>query len=81
MVHDQGGLSLLTRADVTLWALTCTQAFLDGRADTTPGHVIAAVPVPGSSPDTAIANLYVSPGTVTGQCRPAVRQAPAREPS
>ncbi|HEY6744344.1 MAG TPA: MMPL family transporter [Mycobacteriales bacterium] len=63
VVHDPGGLTLLTRADVALWALSHTQASLNGSVPDGPGHVIAAIPVPTSTPDTAVTYLYVSSGT------------------
>ena len=63
VVHDPAGLSLLTRADVTLWALSYTQAYVNGDVPDGRGHIIAAVPVPTSTPDTAVTYLYVSAGT------------------
>ncbi|SDX90504.1 putative drug exporter of the RND superfamily [Modestobacter sp. DSM 44400] len=63
VVHDPGGLSVLTRADVVLWALTYTQANLDGAVPPGRGHIIAAVPIPTSTPETAVTYLYVSGDT------------------
>jgi RND superfamily putative drug exporter len=63
VVHDPGGLSILTRADVVLWALTYTQAYLDGDVPPGRGHIIAAVPIPTSTPETAVTYLYVSGDT------------------
>ena len=63
VVHDPGGLSLLTQADVALWALSYTQAYLDGAVPDGRGQIIAAVPVPTSTPRTAVTYLYVSAGT------------------
>jgi len=62
VVHDPGGLSPLTRADVALWALTYTQAYVEGTAPTGRGDIVAAVPVPTTTPDTAVTYLYVTPG-------------------
>lgn len=63
VVHDPAGLSVLSRADVALWALSFTQAYLDGTAPTGPGNIIAAIPIPTATPDTAVTYLYVTPGT------------------
>ena len=63
VVHDPAGLSVLTRADVALWAASHTQAYLSGSVPTGPGQIIAAIPVPTSTPETAVTYLYVSPGT------------------
>ena len=63
VVHDPAGLSVLTRADVALWAASHTQAYLSGAVPAGPGQVLAAVPVPTSTPETAVTYLYVSPGT------------------
>ena len=63
VIHDPGGLSVLTRADVTLRAVAQTQAFL--RGDVPPGRnqIVGAVPLPTASDETAVTYLYVSPGT------------------
>jgi RND superfamily putative drug exporter len=74
VVHDPGGLSLLTRADVALWALTYTQAYLEGTAPSGRGHIIAAVPVPTATPATAVTYLYVSPGTSLARTAELARQ-------
>jgi RND superfamily putative drug exporter len=63
VVHDPGGLSTLTRADVALWALLHTEASLRGDAPTADGNIVAAVPVPTSTPDTAVTYLYTTGGT------------------
>ncbi len=63
VVHDPDGLSNLTRADVALWALTNTQAFLDGVVPDRDGVLVAAVPVPTATATTLVTYLYVTPGT------------------
>ncbi|SNR25047.1 putative drug exporter of the RND superfamily [Blastococcus mobilis] len=63
VVHDPNGLALLTRLDAALWALSHTRATLDGQVPSGGGHILAAVPIPTASPDTAVSYLYVSPGT------------------
>ena len=78
VVHDQAGLSVLTRADVALWALSHTQAYLDGTVPPGRGQVIAAVPVPTSTPDTAVTYLYVSAGTSLAQTDALAREYAAR---
>jgi putative drug exporter of the RND superfamily len=66
VVHDPDGLAVLTRADVVLWALTHVQATLDGDVPAGGGHVLAAVPIPTASPQTAATYLYTTPGTSLG---------------
>jgi RND superfamily putative drug exporter len=63
VVHDAGGLSALTRADVALWAAQHTQASLRGEASSADGTILAAVPVPTSNADTSVTYLYVTGGT------------------
>ncbi|MCV2490370.1 MMPL family transporter [Geodermatophilus sp. YIM 151500] len=63
VVHDPGGLSVLTRADVTLRALAQTQAYLRGDIPRQRGEIIGAVPVPTSTSETAVTYLYISPYT------------------
>ena len=63
VVHDPGGLSLLTRADVTLRALAQTQAYLRGDVPDRRGEIIGAVPLPTDTDETAVTYLYLSPGT------------------
>ncbi|MEO5834471.1 MAG: MMPL family transporter [Nakamurella sp.] len=60
VIHDPGGLSLLTRADAAVWALSFVQASQKGLVPEGPGHIVAAVPVPTVSPNTAVAYLYAS---------------------
>lgn len=60
VVHDPGGLSVLTRADVALWALSFIQASQEGRLPDGPGQIVAAVPVLTANPDTVVTYLYVS---------------------
>lgn len=63
VVHDPAGLSVLTRADVALWAAAHVQASLTGAVPAGRGQIVAAVPVPTSTPETAASYLYVSSGT------------------
>lgn len=74
VVRDPGGLSVLTRADIALWALSYTQAFLEGTAPTGDGNIVAAVPIPTSTPDTAVTYLYVTPGTSLNDAAALARQ-------
>jgi RND superfamily putative drug exporter len=62
VVHDPAGLTLLTQADVALWALSFVQANQEGRTPPGPGQIVGAVPVP-ATPATAVTYLYTSPGT------------------
>lgn len=63
VVHQAGGMTLLTRADSVLWALSRTRSYARGEVPSGPGHIIAAVPIPTSAPDVAVTYLYVSGGT------------------
>ncbi|MGS0687392.1 MMPL family transporter [Nakamurella sp. GG22] len=63
VVHDPAGLTLLTQADVALFALSFVKANQEGRTPPGPAQIIGAVPVPGVTPDTAVTYLYTSPGT------------------
>ncbi|RFU23259.1 MMPL family transporter [Geodermatophilus marinus] len=63
VVHDPDGLSLLTRADVALWALAHTQAYLEGDVPPGTGQIIGAVPLPTDTAQTAATYLYASPRT------------------
>lgn len=74
VVHDPDGLSVLTRADVALWALSFTQAYLDGTVPAARGHIAAAVPIPTGAPDTAVTYLYVTPWTSLAQTAALARQ-------
>jgi RND superfamily putative drug exporter len=69
VVHDPDGLSVLTRADVALWALTHTQAYLNGAVPPGRGQILAAVPVPTATPETAVTYLYVSDRTSLARTR------------
>lgn len=60
VVHDPHGLSVLTRADVIAWALSYTQSYVAGAAQPSGPHILAAVPIPTATPDTAATYLYVS---------------------
>jgi RND superfamily putative drug exporter len=74
VVHDPEGLDLLTRADVTLWALAHTQARLEGTVSPTGDQVVAAVPIPSSDPETAVTYLYVTHGTSLAEATSLARQ-------
>lgn len=63
VVHQPGGLSLLTRADSVLWALATTQDVLEAAEPPPPGSVQAAIPVPTGRSDTTVTYLYMSEGT------------------
>ena len=63
VVHDPAGLTLLTQADVALWALSFVKASQEGLTPPGPGQVVGAVPVPGVTPDIAVTYVYTSPGT------------------
>ena len=63
VVHQQGGISTLTRADVALFALSATKAAQAPDAPSGPDHVLAAIPVPTSDPTNAVTYLYFSDGT------------------
>jgi RND superfamily putative drug exporter len=63
VVHQPGGLSLLTRADSVLWALATTQDKVEGRVPEAPGHLAAAIPVPTGTAELTVTYLYVSDGT------------------
>jgi RND superfamily putative drug exporter len=63
VVHQPGGLSLLTRADAVLWALATTQDVLESPTPPPPGSLAAAIPVPTGRADTAVTYLYVTEGT------------------
>ncbi|TWH71652.1 MMPL family transporter [Modestobacter roseus] len=74
VVHDPDGLSVLTQADVALWAAAHTQAYLDGDVPPGRGQIVAAVPVPTSTPDTAVTYLYVSNYTSLERTRDLARE-------
>ena len=63
IVHDPDGLSLLTRADSTLWALATTQKHLESEGATRPDTLVAAIPVPTGRRDIAVTYLFASPQT------------------
>ena len=63
VVHDPADLTLLTQADVALWALSFVKATQDGRTPPGPGQIVGAVPIPAVTPNTAVTYLYTSPGT------------------
>ena len=67
VVHQPGGLSLLTQADSYLWALATTQDNLEGRTPPGPDQIIAAIPVPTGRSDTTVTYLYGSEGTGTAR--------------
>lgn len=74
VVHDSNGLSALTRGDVTAWALSFIQASTNGTVPDGPGHIVAAVPIPTFTPDTAVTFLYVSSGTSLAETTSLARQ-------
>jgi RND superfamily putative drug exporter len=74
VVHDPGGLDPLTRADVALWALAHTQAQLQGTVSPTGEQVVAALPIPTSTADTAVTYLYVTRGTSLAEATSLARQ-------
>ncbi|TYP89564.1 MMPL family transporter [Blastococcus xanthinilyticus] len=74
VVHDPGGLSALTRADIALWALQHTQPALRGEAPTADGNIVAAVPLPTSTPETAVTYLYTTGGTSLSEGTALARQ-------
>jgi RND superfamily putative drug exporter len=63
VVHQPGGLSLLTRADSVLWALATTQDVINSPTPPPPGQLLAAIPVPTGRADTTVTYLYVTDGT------------------
>ena len=63
VVHQPGGLSLLTRADSLLWAAATTQNVLNHPELVIPGQIVAAIPVPTGVSDTTVTYLYMSDGT------------------
>lgn len=63
VVHQPGGLSLLTRADSVLWAAATTKNVIDHPEQVIPGQVVAAIPVPTGASDTTVTYLYMSEGT------------------
>jgi RND superfamily putative drug exporter len=74
VVHDPGGLDPLTRADVALWALAHTQAYLAGDVPPTGEQIVAAVPIPTSTPETAVTYLYVTRATSLAEATSLARQ-------
>jgi RND superfamily putative drug exporter len=63
VVHQEGGLSLLTRADSVLWALATTQEVIEAPTAPPAGSLRAAIPVPTGRADTTVTYLYVTEGT------------------
>ena len=63
VVHQEGGLSVLTRADSFLWALATTQDTLQSGGAPKPNTIAAAIPVPTGRADVTVTYLYVAPGT------------------
>lgn len=60
VVHQPGGLSLLTRADSILWALGTTQRVLETGVPPPINTIQAAIPVPTGRSDTTVTFLYPS---------------------
>lgn len=63
VVHQPGGLSMLTRADSLLWALSTTRQVLQAPAPPPSGSNLAAIPVPTGRADTTVTYLFFSDGT------------------
>jgi RND superfamily putative drug exporter len=63
VVHEPGGMNLLTRADSLLWALATTQDTLQAGSAPKPDTIAAAIPVPTGRSDVTVTYLYVAPGT------------------
>ena len=63
VVHEPGGMNLLTRADSLLWALATTQDTLQAGSPPKPDTIAAAIPVPTGRSDVTVTYLYVAPGT------------------
>jgi putative drug exporter of the RND superfamily len=63
VVHQDGGLSLLTRADSLLWGLATTQDTLQSDSPPKADTIAAAIPLPTGRSDIAVTYLYVAPGT------------------
>jgi len=63
VVHQAGGMNLLTRADSLLWALATTQDTLRSGNPPEADTVAAAIPVPTDRSDLTVTYLYVAPGT------------------
>ncbi len=64
VVHDPAGLDPLTRADVVLWALAHVQASEQGLVPDERNQIVAAIPIPTATPQTAVTYLYFSGGTL-----------------
>ena len=64
VVHDPDGLSALTRADVVLRALSFVQASQQGLVPDERNQIVAAIPIPTATPQTAVTYLYFSAGTL-----------------
>ncbi len=60
VVHQPGGLSLLTQADSLLWALATTQNVLEAPTPPPPGSLAAAIPVPTGRSDTTVTYLFTT---------------------
>ncbi|RCK68619.1 hypothetical protein DT076_15450 [Desertihabitans brevis] len=67
VVHQPGGLSLLTQADSLLWALSTTQQVLEAPGEPRTGQLLAAIPVPTGRSDTTVTYLFFSEGTGLSQ--------------
>ena len=67
VVQDPNGLSVLTRADVALWALSFVQASQNRTEPPGIGEIIAAIPIPTANPTIAVTYLYTSYGTSLAQ--------------
>lgn len=63
VLHQDGGLSRLARADSYLWAASTTQAAIDDPPPPGPGSIVAAIPIPTGIPSTTVTYLFLSEGT------------------
>jgi RND superfamily putative drug exporter len=63
VVHQAGGMNLLTRADSVLWGLATTQDALQAGSPPKADTIAAAIPVPTGRSDVTVTYLYVAPGT------------------
>lgn len=63
VVHAPDGLSVRTRAVLAAQAYETTKPSLTNGPATKPGSILAAVPVPFVSANTAVTYLFLSPGT------------------
>ena len=63
VLHAPDGLTAASRIAAARQAFDASKDALEGDPATTPGHILAAVPVPLLEPDTQATYLFFSPGT------------------